>query len=181
MPEEPVGRFPESPSSTFLSFWPKPCSIATLDARVMRNVAFGSKLCLLRLKWTCVHQEEANVATGEVIPATRPGAGVGAGSRRLHGFVFVFGALTTLAVSGDHKAGAGKETPSPPHLGQNHLPAGLTCSALDATGNRIPLPNTHLQRRPQKPNHSHVKHLSVFSHHTNSSQQTWGESKCVSS
>lgn len=99
----------------------------------------------------------------------------------LHGFVFVFGALTTLAVSGDHKAGAGKETPSPPHLGQNHLPAGLTCSALDATGNRIPLPNTHLQRRPQKPNHSHVKHLSVFSHHTNSSQQTWGESKCVSS
>lgn len=73
MPEEPVGRFPESRSSTFLSFWPKLCPVATLDTRVIRNVAFGSKLCLIRLKWTCVHQEEAKVATGEVIPATCPG------------------------------------------------------------------------------------------------------------
>lgn len=73
MSEEPVGRFPESQSSTFVSFWPKLCPIATPDARVMRNVAFGSNLCLIRLKWTCIHQEEATIATGEVILATCPG------------------------------------------------------------------------------------------------------------
>ena len=67
------------------------------------------------------------------------------------GFVFVFEALTSLAVSGDHKAGAGKETPNPPHLGQNHLPAGLTCSALDATGNWIPLPNTQKKTSKTQP------------------------------
>ena len=72
MPDESVGGFPESQSSTFLSFWPQLCPMATLDARAVRNVAFASKLRQVRLKWICIHQEEGKVATGKAIPTPCP-------------------------------------------------------------------------------------------------------------
>lgn len=50
MSSEPVGGFPESQSIAFLSFWPQLCPMATLDAKVVRNLSFASKLCQLRLK-----------------------------------------------------------------------------------------------------------------------------------
>lgn len=47
-PDEPIKSFPESHSNAFLSFWPQLCPMASRDARMVRNVAPGSKLCQLR-------------------------------------------------------------------------------------------------------------------------------------
>lgn len=50
--------------------------MATLDARMVRNVALGSQLCQLRRDWTAVNQEEGQVATGKQLRRLVPGVRV---------------------------------------------------------------------------------------------------------
>lgn len=53
--------------------------MATLDARMVRNVALGSQPCQLRPDWTAVNQEESQVATGKQLQRLVPGVRVDGG------------------------------------------------------------------------------------------------------
>lgn len=71
-PDTPAGGFPASRSNAALSFWPRLCPKCTLDARMVRNVALGSKHYRLRRNWTSLHREEGQVATGEAVTTVGP-------------------------------------------------------------------------------------------------------------